>query len=69
MGVKWSIPARVATEMPDWLDRRHRALNIAARECYALRDAARHDDDAQFFHDTGDIYLGRALALTAEWFV
>ena len=41
--------------------------NVAARECYAARNAAT-GRVAEAYHECGDVYLLRALAITAEWY-
>lgn len=56
--------------MPVAVDKRHHALNVAARECYWLRNTAKLAGDtnrAEAFEDIGNVYFERALALTAEW--
>jgi hypothetical protein len=60
----------VLDEMPAWVEARHAELNRAARESYALRNAAEHYGDearAMDLHETGDVYFGWSLAITAEW--
>ena len=57
-------------DMPWRAQARNHAFNMAARDCYALRNAAEHYGDfakSQDYHDMGDVYLGRAIALTEEW--
>lgn len=56
----------VHDEMPAWIDARNAHLNRAARECYALRNAA-DTDRAGFYEEMGDVFLYRAIALTEEW--
>jgi hypothetical protein len=56
--------------MPPVVQERHHALNVAARECYGLRNAAEHYGDferSSAYHELGDLYFDRAWALTREW--
>jgi hypothetical protein len=56
--------------MPADVQQRHHDLNLSARACYGMRnteEAAGHLERAQDYREFGDIYLLRALALTAEW--
>ncbi len=60
----------VATHMPPWLEKRRGELCVAARECYALRNAAEHNGDLDrglSLHVIGDVYFARATAILAEW--
>jgi hypothetical protein len=54
-------------EMPKWVEERHHELHLDARACYEMRDGASSELAAQDFHEIGDIYFLRALAITAEW--
>lgn len=54
--------------MPLSVQMRHHTLCCAARLCYELRNESSEDEARSvFFHETGDGYLQRAMALCAEW--
>ena len=60
-------PITVLEDMPAWLDEHHAELNEFARACYQARDDSDEQASADDYHAIGDIYLERALALTAEF--
>jgi len=57
-------------DMPDHIDRKHAEMHRIARGFYRMRNEAQARGDATEaarMHDIGDVWFGRALALTAEW--
>jgi hypothetical protein len=59
----------VLDDMPAWIRRRHARLLEAARYCHALRDRVEDRDEmrATDFDERGELFYGRAAAISAEW--